>query len=184
MYNKIFLSSWNHLRYVSASLWHHSEVSRPAQDDLCWWGESWGNQAQGLDGGHRKPSGRVSAAPWGSSLLVSCVSEDDEGVLPLDDSLHEWCQWRSALVSGDSTGHLLSSHRSRSSRQACSTARGVIFDSSTAFNTNLPMRPGNKLSVSWFMTFCTDSGKIVRIQDCVKHHGNTSHEASCYTCKS
>ncbi len=92
-------------------------------------------------------------------------------------------QWRSALFSGDSTGHLLSSHRSRSSRQACSTARGVIFDSSTAFNTNLPMRPG-KLSVSWFMTFCTDSGKIVRIQDCVKHHGNTSHEASCYTCKS
>ncbi len=89
MYNQIFLSSWNHLRYVSASSWHHSEVSSPAQDDLCWWGESWGNQAQGLDGGHRKPSGRVSAAPWGSSLLVSCVSEDDEGVLPLEDSLHD-----------------------------------------------------------------------------------------------
>lgn len=81
------------------------------------------------------------------------------------------CQWRSASVPGHSTGHLLSSCRSRSSRQACSTARGMIFDSSTAFNTNLPMRLGNKLSVSWFMTFLTDSG-------------NTSHNTSCYTCKS
>ncbi|KAL1257158.1 hypothetical protein QQF64_012703 [Cirrhinus molitorella] len=46
------------------------------------------NQAQGLDGGHRKPSGHVPAALWGSSLLVFSVSEDDEGVLPLEDSPH------------------------------------------------------------------------------------------------
>lgn len=85
------------------------------------------------------------------------------------------CQWKSASVSRDSTGHLLSSHQYRSSRQACSTARGVIFDSSPAFNTNLPMRPGNKLSVSWFMTFLTDSGKIVRIQDCLSNIMVTLH---------
>lgn len=31
----------------------------------------------------------MPAALWGSSLLGFCVSEDDEGVLPLEDSLYD-----------------------------------------------------------------------------------------------